>query len=289
MKKITVVGCGVMGSALINALMNATFDVTIVDIVRTNAERFVARGALYAATLNESDNTDLIILNLPKHDIAKSILESTDPKKLSGQMVINTTTCLPEEVLDMDKTTSRLGMLHLDAKIENYPGDIGTTDAHLIYSGSKAVYNAAEKALQALGMATYLGEQITEASITDAGIVHAHFGAIAAIAEACSYCLKKDYPVDKFISQLRKDLPIMLEGNLRTFAKELSDYSGEFDDATECTLHTESTAMNTIKTGFNKAGVKTPCGDAVYKLLESSIANGNAKKNVVAIVNELLQ
>ncbi len=41
MKNITVVGCGVMGSSIINALMNGGIDVTIVDINKVwKAETF---------------------------------------------------------------------------------------------------------------------------------------------------------------------------------------------------------------------------------------------------------
>ncbi|MGN0733290.1 MAG: NAD(P)-binding domain-containing protein [Emergencia sp.] len=289
MKRLAVVGCGVMGSSIINALMNNGFDVTIVDLNRTSAERFIERGACYSETIDGIDpDINCIVLNLPNHKIASTVITNAIASKLKGKMLINTTTSTPDEVKEMDIIASRLGMKHLDAKIENYPGDIGTQNAYLIYSGSEEVFNEYKDALKALGKAVYLGKDVIGASVTDIAVLEVHFGAIAALGEACAYCIKNNYPVEKFIEQTRIILPIMLEGNLRAFSDELKEYTGEFADATECTLNIETTAMDTILRAMNSTGVKTPCGDSVIKLFKDAIDSGNSKKNVVAIVNELV-
>ena len=50
MKKVTVVGCGVMGSAIIRALMAKDFQVTIVDLNMEAAQPYIEKGAKYAAS-----------------------------------------------------------------------------------------------------------------------------------------------------------------------------------------------------------------------------------------------
>lgn len=288
MKGITVVGCGVMGSSIINSLLNAGFEVTIVDINAKAAEKFIARGAKYFASINEAGDNECILINLPSHKIAKSVVMSANKEKFKGKMLINTTTSTPVEVKDMDALASELGMLHLDAKIEVYPGDIGTKNGYLIYSGNEEVFTKAKTALEALGKAVFLGEDVVGASVTDVAVLEVHFGAIATLAEAAAYCIKNNYSVQKFIDQTRIILPIMLEGNLRAFANELENYTREFKDASECTLNIETTAMETILRAMNSDGVKTPCGDAIVKLFKDGIESGNSKKNVVSIVNELI-
>lgn len=288
MKKITVVGCGVMGSSIINALMNAGIEVTIVDINKSAAEKFICRGAKYFPSLDEADENDCILINLPNHKIASGVLAAADKERLKGKMLINTTTSSPDEVLDMDRIAKEIGMLHLDAKIENYPGDIGSNKAYLIYSGSKEVFDAAKNALEAIGQAAYLGSDVIGASVVDIAVLDVHFGAIATLAESVAYCIKYNYSVKSFIEQAQYILPIMLAGNYRAFSDECSNYTGSFEDASECTLRIETTAMKTILDSMHSAGVKTPCGDSILELFQKGIESGNSSKNVVAVVNELI-
>ena len=288
MKKITVVGCGTMGSSLINALMKGGMEVSIVDINKNAAEKFVKRGAKYFATLDESDDTECVLINLPNHKIASSVMNQADKKKLNGRMLINTTTSSPDEVKDMDRIAKESGMLHLDAKIENYPGDIGTKNAYLLYSGSKEVFDRAKNALDAIGTAVYLGDDVIGASVIDIAVLEVHFGAIATLAEAVGYCIRNHYPVESFIDQAKYILPIMLAGNYRSFADECSNYTGNFEDASECSLRIEVSSMKTILNSMRSAGVKTPCGDVILKLFEQGVEHGNGEKNVVAVVNELI-
>lgn len=288
MKKITVIGCGTMGSRIINALLVGGCDVTIVDLNKEAAQPFVERGARYFADLDQASETECILINLPTHNIARKVILGADPQKLKGRMLINTTTSTPEEVKDMDDIAKKLEMYHLDAKIENYPGDIGTKNAYLVYSGCKKVFDEMKPALEAIGQAAFIGEKVEGASITDIAILEVHFGAIATLAESAAYCIKKNYPVEIFIEQLRNILPMMLEGNYRAFEDGLKKYDRNFEDASECALTMETIAMETILRSINDSGVKTPCGDSIVKLFNDGIENGNGRKNVVAIVNELI-
>lgn len=288
MNKITVVGCGVMGSSIINALMNGGLEVVIVDLNPAAAERFVQRGAKYAPSLQEAERTDCVLLNLPNHKIASSVMKAAGKECLKGRMLINTTTSSPDEVKEMDALAREFGMKHLDAKIENYPGDIGTKTAYLVYSGSKDVFDAAKNALDAIGTAVYLGEDVIGASIVDIAVLDVHFGAIATLAESVAYCIKYNYSVKTFIEQAQHILPIMLGGNYRAYAAECEPYTGKFEDASECTLRIEAIAMKTILDSMNAVGVKTPCGDSILDLFNKGIESGNGAKNVVAIVSELV-
>lgn len=288
MKKITVVGCGVMGSSIIRAFMEAGFEVTIVDLDIKHAEPYIQKGAKHAFTLEDTEESDFILLNLPTHDIASSVVKSTSKNKLKGKILIDTTTSTPDEVRNMAQLSKDFGFIHLDAAIEVYPGDIGTPTGYIVYSGDKRAFDETKSALETLGKAVYLGEDIVGASVTDLSVLQVHFTAIAGLAEAAAFCIKNEYPVEKFIGQTREILPIMLEGNLRSFASELKEYSGNFDDASECTLNIEATAAETILRAMKDKGIKTPCGDAVVKLFKTGIKNGNENKNVCSIVNELV-
>ena len=290
MKSITVVGCGVMGSKLVGALMNAGINPVIVDLNKEAVEPFIARGAKYAASLNEAEDTDCILLNLPHHGIASAIIKNCPSEKLAGKMLVNTTTSTINEVKDMAEIAKERNMLYLDAKIMCYPNDIATPTGGLVYAGSKEVYDAmVEPFFACFGRHSYLGDDITLASVTDTGVCNVHFGAIGSLLEAAAFCVRNGCDLDTFIDQIRTFLPLMFEGNLRAFAKELKDYDGKFEDATECTLAIETTAVDTLRRAIKESGVDTPIGDSLYTLFQSGVDAGDGKKNVVSVINQIMK
>lgn len=292
MDSITVVGCGSMGSALIKAFMDAGTDVTIVNRTKEKADQFIALGAGYAETINDIDTENIskcVLFNLASQEVVKSIVKSTKPEKLAGKTIINTTTCTPEEAQEMESIVNGLGAFFIDAALEVYPGEIGPETGYVVYSGNKHAFEDAENMLKAIGKTVYLGESVVGASVTDLSVLQVHFAAIAGLGEAMAYCMKNDYSPAAFAEQIREILPIMMEGNFRSFGKELENYTGVFEKAEDCSIEIEAQNTRMIRDAMNRKGIKTPVSDSVVKLFEDSISRGNGDMDVVAIVNELIK
>lgn len=289
-KSITIVGCGVMGSRLISALMKKGIKPVIVDLNRSAAEKFVLEGAEYAPSLSEAEWTDAVLLNLPHHGIASKVIKDCEKEKLRGRMLIDTTTSTVSEVKDMAAIAAECGMDYLDAKIMCYPGDIATENGGLVYAGDRKVYDALEDSvLSAFGKHVYLGDNVIIASVTDTGVCNVHFGAIGSLLESAAFCIRSGCDIETFIAQIRTFLSPMFEGNLRAFASELRNYDGKFEDATECTLDIEATAAGTLSRAIRDSGVETPVGDTLYSLFMRGVNAGNGKKNVVSVINEIIE
>ncbi len=290
MKSITIVGCGVMGSRLISAVMKKGIKPVIVDLNEKAAEKFVKDGAKYAPSLDDAEMTDVILLNLPHHGIASKVIEGVDKEKLKGRILIDTTTSTTSEVKDMARLSGKAGMRYLDAKIMCYPGDIATDNGGLVYAGDKTVYDElATPIFSAFGKHVYLGDNVIMASVTDTGVCNVHFGTIGSLLESCAFCLKSGCDIETFINQIRTFLSPMFEGNLRAFSEELKAYDGSFKDASECTLDIEATATGTLSRAIKDSGVETPVGDTLYALFMRGVNNGNGRKNVVSVINEIIK
>lgn len=288
MNKITVVGCGIMGSSLVNALLNGGFDVVVVDLNKDNAEPFIARGAQYAKNLSDAPETECILLNLPANDIAKAVVTGCSVERLSGKILINTTTNTPAEVKELAAVAKDYGLRFLEAKIEHYPGQVGPDTGYFVYSGDKDAFTETEHMLKALGKAIYLGSDIKAASVTDLAVLGVHFGAFAAMVEGAAFCIKNDYPIAQYVEQTAEILPLMLQGNYAAVEKELSNYDGTFEDAGECSLEIETHAVAAVKNAMNDDGVKTPYSDTILKMFEKAVADGYGKKDMVAIIKEMI-
>lgn len=287
MSKITVVGCGVMGSCLIRALMKAGNEVVIVDLNKTAAEPFVAKGAKYSANLQDAPETEVVLLNTPSHAVARKVVTGCTKERLCGKMLINTTTCGPKDVEDMAEIAKEYCMKYLEAKIECYPQTVGTESGYLVYSGSKEVFDATEHMLKALGRAVYLGENAKAACVTDISMLGVHYGAYIALIEAAALCVKNDYSMKMLGEQIKILLPIQLEENYVTLVDELSDYTGEFPDSQGTDIVIEERGARYVKDAMNSTGVNSIFTDWLLGVFKKSIDAGDGHKNMVALIKDM--
>lgn len=289
MASITCVGCGIMGSALINALMNAGHEITVVDLNEATAAPFVNRGAKYSTQLSDALECDFVLLNLPDHSIAKKVIESCPAEKINGLAIVNTTTSSPAQVKEIQKVVTGLGGLYLDSAIECYPAEIGPETGYLVYSGNKAVFDKARDALTALSPEPdYLGENVVASEIVDLGGVGVHYGFVFSLLEGVALCIKNNYDVNEFIKSLDKIFPLMYQAATRQVVNELSNYNGTFEDAKEASLNIETHGLETIIRAMHDSDVKTGFSDNMLRIMKQVIANGYGDKNQISIISSML-
>ncbi|SCW76340.1 3-hydroxyisobutyrate dehydrogenase [Paenibacillus tianmuensis] len=289
MAKITVVGCGIMGSAIVNAFLVEKHTVTIVDTNEAATKPFVERRATYASQLSDALDSDFILLNLPNHKIVESILHSLPSGSLSGKIIVNTTTATPKDVRAVDKMLTDEGALYLDAAIECYPAEIGKEKGYLFYSGSAEAFAKTKDALSALAAKSeYLGENVVGATVMDLAIINTHYGMVASMLEGVALCIKNDIPVETYINQAKAIAPLAFDSPLRQISTDLLHYTGEFVDANEATLEIETNALASIVQALRDSGVKTELSETILKMMEGTIAKGYGNKNFTSIISEIL-
>ena len=285
MAKVTVVGCGTMGSSLVNSFMNAGHVITIVDVVEKNAAPFVARGASFTSELKNAMDSDFILFNLPNHKIAKKIAESvTDMWK--GKMLVNTTTSTPGEILDMQSFILDNGGRYLDAAIECYPAEIGPEHGYIVYAGDKTVFDETEAALTALGRAEFLGDIVISTMMNDFA-VGVHYGIYGAMLEGAAVCLKYNYPLKAYLDQIDIILPLMASAAKRQILRDVENYTGEFVDSDEASLVVETAGLGVGLRTQTECGVKPLFSQAIYDAMNECIEDGYGKKSMAVLITKL--
>ena len=88
MAKITCVGCGMMGSNIVEAFMNGGHEVFIVDVVDKNALKYIEKGAKYSRDINDALDCDFIVLSLPNDKIVLKAFENVND--ISNKIVVVT-------------------------------------------------------------------------------------------------------------------------------------------------------------------------------------------------------
>jgi len=289
MAKITVVGCGIMGSALVNAFLVENHAVTIVDTNEAATRPFVERGAKFATQLSDALDSDFILLNLPNHKIVESILYSLPSGSLSGKIIVNTTTSTPKEIRSIDKMLTAEGALHLDAAIESYPAEVGKETGFIFYSGSAEAFAKIKDALSALAAKSeYLGENAVGATVMDLAIINTHYGMTISMLEGIALCIKNDISVEDYVNQITAISAWAFDSPLRQISADLLHYTGEFIDANEAALGIETNALASIVQALRDSGIKTEFSETILKMMQDTIAKGYGNKNFTSVISEIM-
>ncbi|MFH8900594.1 NAD(P)-dependent oxidoreductase [Streptomyces coeruleorubidus] len=152
---VTVLGLGLMGSALAGAFLRAGHPTTVWNRTTAKADDLVARGA----TLAESPAAalaaaPLVVVCVSDYDAVADVLDGP----LDGRVVVNLTSGTPSRARALAEDVARRGGDYLDGGIMAVPEAVGTTDAVLAYSGPRPLYDAHESTLASLGTGLHLGD-----------------------------------------------------------------------------------------------------------------------------------
>lgn len=213
MAKITCVGCGMMGSNIVEAFMNGGHEVFIVDVVDKNALKHIEKGAKYSKDINDALDCDFIVLSLPNDKIVLKAFENVND--ISNKIVVNTSSEVPSEVISTQEYFEKLGAKYLDATILTYQGEVGTKYGKLLYSGDEKVFKSIEEELKCLSNpAVYVGESIVGSEIVDLVAITAHFGITYTPLECMCYLDKYNIDCDEYLKNLNDVLSVMkIESN----------------------------------------------------------------------------
>ncbi|GAA2410487.1 NAD(P)-binding domain-containing protein [Actinomadura vinacea] len=154
MTDATVIGAGVMGSAVTRACRAAGLSVTVWN--RTPVR--VPGGAGIASDLAEAlRSSPVLVLCLLNYAVTREVLEPVRPE-LDGRLVVQTASGVPSQVPTLATWVEAAGGRYLEAAILNYPQAVGTEHCFTVYGGAERDYQEIGPVVAALGgTATYLG------------------------------------------------------------------------------------------------------------------------------------
>jgi 3-hydroxyisobutyrate dehydrogenase-like beta-hydroxyacid dehydrogenase len=185
-ESVTVIGLGLMGRALAQALVDAGLDVTVWN--RTPRPEVVP-GARHAATLDDAlKASQLVIVCVINADTVLKLFDKA-AGALAGRTIVNLTTSLPEQATVVASRAAELGADYLDGIIPAYPDGVGAPETGLIYAGNHELWRRHEVTLRHLGGESWwAGESIGAPAALDIGAVVAFYHvAFAGFIEAAAY------------------------------------------------------------------------------------------------------
>ncbi|MDX3105250.1 NAD(P)-dependent oxidoreductase [Nonomuraea angiospora] len=281
-ENISVLGLGLMGTALAASLIEAGHHVTVWNRTPAKADPLVARGATLAATPAQAvEASSLVIVCLLDYP---SVFEVLQDAPLAGRVVANLTTGRPAEAPEMAAWVGERGGEYLDGGIMAVPQMIAQPGALILYSGSRPAFERYEQAFGAMAAARYTGEDTGTASLLDLAMLTGMYGQMAGALEALALVRSAKYPLMEFTTELLIPWINAMSAQLPRWVADIEagDYRTEVSN-----LEINRSGMENLVRAFEEQGVKPDLLLPMKTVIDRRVARGLAHEGLSGLVEEL--
>jgi len=162
-KKISIIGLGLMGTPIATLLLKVGYQVTGFDIVRKQMANLISLGLTAVNSPKEAaKEADLIILSLPTWRAVLEVVEGKDgvmERAQKGQIVADTSTSPPWESKALGKRLARKGVEWMDVPISGSSAQAREGNMVFMVGGKRAVFEKIKPVLDQIGKKTvYAGK-----------------------------------------------------------------------------------------------------------------------------------
>ncbi|WP_406293130.1 NAD(P)-binding domain-containing protein [Embleya sp. NBC_00888] len=281
---VSLLGTGLMGSALAHALLRNGARVTVWNRTATKCAPVAAAGAAVAESARSAVQANPVtIVCLLDYDVVRAVLAECGP--LTGRTIVNTATGSPAEATAFAEWIEARGALYLDGAIAAYPEDIGTETSGINYSGSTQAWEALrDLLLPVAAQSRFVGTRPGAANVLDAAMAGAFFNvALGAFHEAASYARAEGVAV----AEMRHSLHLWT-GKLLELLQEAVDTFETRDYSTDqATLHIYAAAVKSWHESMLHAGQSASLMAANLANLERACAAGYGDMGLFAQIETL--
>ena len=214
MSEVTVIGLGVMGSAIVRALLDKGHDTTVWNRTRSKAEPLVERGANLAQDAAAAVRASPIVLVCVRdHRVTRDILAVPEVRPhLAGRTIVQLSGGTPQQARESERWIGESGAMYLDGEIMVYPDQIGRPEGTILVAGPEAVFQRCEPLLRSVaGRIIHVGEPIGGANAYGVAMGGVLYGALLGAVHGARVCEVEGVSVGLFAR-------MMAEGDLATIS-----------------------------------------------------------------------
>lgn len=280
MAKLSIIGLGAMGQALAARFLQQGHTLTVWNRTPGKAAALVAKGAREATSAADaiaaSDVTVMCVLDYA----ASGAVIGDAAAALSGRALVNLTNGTPAQARATAERVAGLGAAYLDGGIMATPPMIGGAHALILYSGSKATFDAHADTLKDLGAANYLGADAGLASLHDLALLSGMYGVFAGFFHATALVNSEGIPAGSFLELLRPWM-IAMTGELSGYAQKID--SGRHGVNVVSNLGMQTASLDNILTATREQGVAADLLEPMLNLFRKRAGTGFGDEDISGI------
>jgi 3-hydroxyisobutyrate dehydrogenase-like beta-hydroxyacid dehydrogenase len=276
---VTVLGLGLMGSALAGAFLRAGHPTTVWNRTAAKADDLVARGAELAESPAAAiASAPLVVVCVSDYDAVADVLVGP----LDGRVVVNLTSGTPSRARALAQEVARRGGGYLDGGIMAVPEAVGTADAVLVHSGPRPLYDAHESTLGSLGTGLHLGDDPGLSATYEMATLVLMWGMLDGFLNGVAILGTTGVSATAYLP--------LAQTAIDTVAGWLPGYARQADKgvypADDGTIDTHLTAMAHVVRESESLGVNAELPRLVKALAERAAAAGHGADGYVALVEQ---
>ena len=267
---VTVIGCGLMGSALARAFARGGYRVAAWNRTPERAEALAGDAVTPIRSVVDAVGASAVTVSCTAtYSDTMSALSPVD--SWDQGTLVNVTSGTPEEAEELRRWTAARGVEYLDGGLFCFPQDVGSPEAKMYFSGPAAVWSKHERMLMCLGGgARHVSEEITAANVMYVGINVFFTAAQVAYVEAATYLIGEGIS-----ASLLREISVPPVDVLRSTCDDAAGAiaSGDFE-TDQATLATFAEGARFTLDAIQKAGAAPRVFATVVERLDAAEAAG---------------
>ncbi|MFE9770721.1 NAD(P)-dependent oxidoreductase [Streptomyces sp. NPDC005931] len=283
---VTLLGTGAMGTALARAWLAAGHPLTVWNRTPARTAPLAAEGAAVAAGAGDAVAASRLVVVCLLDDA--SVGEALDGADLSGRDLVNLTTGTPGQGRARAAWATSRGARYLDGGILAVPPMIGDAEsgAHVLYSGSRAVFEEHRATLAVPAGTRYVGEDPGFAALHDVALLSAMYGMFAGVAHAFALIRREDVAPKDFAPLLVSWLSAM-SPTVHETAERLE--SGDYTEGVVSHLAMQVAGTTTLLRTAEEQGVSAKLLTPYLDLMARRVADGHGDEDGAGLIDLLVR
>jgi 3-hydroxyisobutyrate dehydrogenase-like beta-hydroxyacid dehydrogenase len=147
-QQLSIVGTGLMGTALAERFLAAGMQVSVYDRERSHAEQAIAHGAVWSDRPLAA--SDVVVFSLFTTETVNAVLSQMDEDLARGMLLIDTTTGSPAETAALGRRMQERGIDYVDAPVSGSSEQTRAGTALVLCGGSQEAFERARPFLEAV-------------------------------------------------------------------------------------------------------------------------------------------
>ena len=216
MSDISVIGSGVMGSALIETLAENDVRVTIWNRTRDRAEKLAGPRVTVADSVTEAlDQSPVTIVCVSGYDVTTSLVADAS-ESLDGTILCNLAFVTHEQGRTLAELVESENGRYLDVEILGYPSNIGMESTPLYLSGDREAFEEVRSLFSTFGTVKYVSSTPGDAYISGLAVLLAYLPMAVSIFQGATVCERNDIPLEWYAEEIRAVYPRHIDQLLET-------------------------------------------------------------------------
>jgi len=281
MSDVSVLGLGLMGSALARAIQQAGHKITVWNRTIGKIEPFITDGAEGASSVSSAvDASPMIIICVDNYVVTQNFMGKEDVVPcLSGRTLVQLSTGTPRGAQESAAWFKERGADYIDGEILALPEGIGADDTQILLAGHEPAYRQFEPILRCLGGdLRYFGENIRAPSALNLGWLCQRIGMILGALHGVNLCNSENVAADSYASLFPEGDRVHLLA--RTIDK--NDYENP-----SATVRVWQAVMERIQNQADETEINNKFPDFAAGFLQKAINMGYAEEDISALFKVL--